>query len=136
MVGDSSETERVARDRSDDRSIDVIFDVLSDRQRRHTLVSLLDHGGAIALSELAEDIAARDTGPPRSEVSPQVSENRMEVPEDRVQELTAALYHAHIPKLADAGVVEYDSDRDTVRPTKSTRQIKDLLELTEPLTPG
>lgn len=136
MVGDSSETERAEQNRSDDQSIDATFDVLSDRHRRHILKSVLDHGQEIALSELAENIAARDTGPPRSEVSPRVSENSMEVPEDKVQEFTASLHHVHIPKLADAGVVEYDTDRDIVRPTESTRQIEHILKQTEPLSSG
>lgn len=136
MVGDFSDTERARQGGSDDRSMDVIFDALSDRHRRHILVSLLEHGQEIALSELAEEIAARDTGPPRSEVPPHASRTRTEVPEDRVQQLATSLYHVHIPKLADAGVLEYDPDRGIVRPTESTRQIQHVLEITEPLSSG
>lgn len=56
--------------------------------------------------------------------------------EDRVQELTASLYHVHIPKLVGAGVVEYDPGRDTVRPTGSSRRIERILVLTEPILSG
>lgn len=136
VVGDYPVTECAERDRSDDRSIDVVLDVLSDRRRRHVLTSLLDAGEEVGLSELAEDIAARDTGPPRSEGSPHASQHRMGGAEDRVQELTASLYHVHIPKLVVAGVVEYDPGRDTVRPTGSARRIERILALTEPIPSG
>lgn len=133
MVGDAPATERAAREHPDDRSLDVIFEVLSDQRRRHVLTCLLDHGQAIALSELAADVAGRETGPGRNEVPPHASESRMEVSEDRVQRLTASLYHVHIPKLVAAGVVDYDPDRDVVRPTESARQIEQILALLEPL---
>lgn len=136
MIGDFPVTGRAEQEHPDDQSLDVIFDALSDRNRRHVLTSLLDHGQEIALSDLAEDIAARPTGPSRTEVPPRASETRTEVPEDRFHELTASLHHVHIPKLADAGVVEYDPERGIVRPTDAARQIEQLLALTEPIPPG
>lgn len=136
MVGDIPATGHAEQDRSADRSLDIAFDVLSDRRRRHILASLRDRGREIAISELAEDIAARDTGVFRGEVPPHANETRMEGAEDRVQELTASLYHVHIPKLEDAGIVEYDPDRDVVRPTASTQQVEHILGLTEHLSSG
>lgn len=134
MVGDFPVTERAEEERSIDQSIDVIFDALSDRHRRHVLRSLLEHGQEIAISDLAEDLAGRDAGAPRPEVPPQASQNRMEGGDDGVQKVTASLYHVHIPKLVDAGVVKYDPDRGIVRPTESTRQVEHVLALAEPLS--
>lgn len=134
MVGDFPTTECAEQERSDDQSIDVIFDALSDRHRRHVLRSLLEHGQEVRMSELAEDLTGRDTGPSRPEVPPQASQNRMEGAEDRVHEVTASLYHVHIPKLVDAGVVKYDPDRGIVRPTEFAYQIEHILALTEPLS--
>lgn len=134
MVGDCSEMERAERDNPDEPSIDVVFDILSDRQRRHILASLLDHGQDIAMSALAEDIAARDSGPPRSEVPAHTSGIRREVPEDTIHRITTSLYHLHIPKLEEARVVEYDPDRDIVRAAESANRIENILALTELLS--
>lgn len=134
MVGDFPRAERAEQDRTDDQSVDAMFDVLSDRRRRHVLASVLDHGQGIALSELAEDVATRDTGASRGEVPPHPGENRMEVSGDPVQKLTVSLYHTHLPKLEEAGYVEYDPDSDVVRPTESIRQIEHLLALTDLLS--
>ncbi len=40
-----------------------------------------------------------------------------------------ALYHVHLPKLADAGFIEWDTERDVVRPGPDYDQIRPVLEL-------
>lgn len=77
-------------------SADTTFSLLADGQRRRVLAYLSEMQGETAdVGDLAEHVA--------DEV-------------DRRRALTA-LYHVHLPKLADAGVVEYDRRSETVRYT-------------------
>lgn len=136
MVGDYPVIERAEHERPDDQSVAEIFEVLSDRHRRQVLRSLQEHGQEIAIADLAADLAGGGTGPSRSEVPPQVNQHRMEGAENRGQNVAASLYHVHIPKLEDAGVVTYDPDRGIVRSTDATQEIQQVLALTEPRSQG
>lgn len=82
---------------------DVQFDILKNRRRRLVLRYLLDHETPVALGTLAEHVAA--------------VENDKEVPALNSQERKRAyvgLYQCHLPRMADAGVIEFDKDRGRV----------------------
>lgn len=79
---------------------------------------LIDHTKAIPLIDLAEDVAGREN-----------EETFTEVSEGTVRTISTSLYHVHFPKLVDAGVVEYDQDRDLVRTSESTELIERVLSL-------
>lgn len=83
-------------------SLDAIFALLADHRRRYALWYLREHG-SMRLPDLAEEVARRkyDTTIP-------------ELPEEEIKHLYMDLWHTHIPKLADADVVRYNQDRDTV----------------------
>ena len=84
-------------------SKDVIFEVLKNRRRRDVLEYLQSEGGTVTLAELAEQIAAW--------------ENDIEVAElnsTQRKRVYVALYQTHLPKMDDAGIVEYDRDRGNV----------------------
>lgn len=83
-----------------DRS--TAHDLLASERRRHALACLADHG-ELALSDLADEVAARE----HDAALPQV-------PEDAVLTTYLSLYHTHVPKLEQAAVVRYDQDRDAV----------------------
>lgn len=89
---------------SDDLSLDVVYDLLANQRRRNVLRCLKDHTQAIAMVDLAEGVAFREN-----------EETLSEIPKETVQTIATSLYHTHLPKLADAGVVEYEQDRDLVR---------------------
>ena len=83
-------------------SIDAILELLSERERRKLLGYLIESEGDTAtveelLDRLVEDEADR-TG---------------EIP-NRARFKTS-LYHIHLPKLADAGILDYDSRSREVR---------------------
>ncbi len=65
------------------------------------VLELLGRERTWALSDLAEEIAAAETGerPP---------------PRNKRQSVYVTLHQTHLPKLADHGVVDYDSERKTV----------------------
>lgn len=123
MVGESPEADIFGGGDSGDLSIDVVFDLLADRRRRHVLACLLDGDRAIALSDLAEDVAVREHDRPR-----------IEIPKERAQAIRTSLYHVHVPKLADAGVIEYDRDRNLVRASDTAVRVEHALSRTESAT--
>ncbi|WP_394345825.1 DUF7344 domain-containing protein [Halegenticoccus tardaugens] len=88
---------------SDVLSMDVIFELLKNRRRRDILRYLLSTERTVTLSELAEQIAAW--------------ENDIEVRElgsDQRKRVYVALYQTHLPKMDDAGIIDYDQDRGNI----------------------
>lgn len=83
---------------------DEIFDALKASRRRAVLRYLDENGGTATTGTLAEHIAAMENGVDVSAIS---SSQRKRV--------YVALYQAHLPRMADFGIVEYDSDRGNVR---------------------
>lgn len=118
MTGHSAKADVVGRDDSDDLSINVVFDLLANQRRRVVLACLEDNTQSIALTELAEEVAVRENEEPLTEI-----------PKETVPTIATSLYHIHLPKLADAGAVEYDQDRDLVRISKITDQVEQVLSL-------
>ena len=93
---------------------DLIFEILSSARRRRLLYHLYNRNGVATLRELAYDVAVDETGEPV---------------EDEVEKrLYISLYQTHIPKLEDAGIIEYDSETREVRMTKEIYQIRNVLE--------
>ncbi len=86
---------------------DTAFHLLQNGRRRAVLRMLIACGGDdVSMREVAEHVAAweNDTTVPRL-----TSMER--------QRVYIALYQSHLPKLDDHGVIEYDRDRGTLRPT-------------------
>ena len=85
-------------------SQDTIFDLLSSARRRYTLWYLHQQPDPVHLQDLAEEIAAweNDTEP----------ENLTDQDRKRVY---VSLYQTHIPKLEEAGVIEYDGETGEIR---------------------
>lgn len=104
MVGNSRTGSVAPRSGSNGQPLDVLFDLLSNRRRRYALAHLADRERPTALADLARAVAARENGVPTAEVT-----------DEAVQRTRTSLHHAHLPKLADAGAVEFDRDRNRVR---------------------
>ena len=64
------------------------------------------------MTELATKLVAWETGIPEDAV-----------PEDEIDRMYASLYHAHIPKLVDERVIEFDADSETIRTGKYAEQV-------------
>ncbi len=84
--------------------------VLSDRHRR-TILKLLREEN------------------PRFESEFTISEFLNAVDEPEISEID--LYHAHLPKLADAGFIEWDRDTMTVRRGNSFHAVSVLMDAVE-----
>ena len=94
-VANSDEEQRLSKD--------VIFELLKNRRRREVLAYLLEAEETVTLGELAEQIAAWEND---TEVSALSSDQRKRV--------YVALYQTHLPKMDDAGIIEYDQDRGLI----------------------
>lgn len=86
-----------------DRSLDDVFELLSDERRRTALYALAQEGAQTSsLERLADEVVDRElarghvTGPLHG------------------REVKIALAHNHLPRLDEAGLVEYDHDAGEV----------------------
>lgn len=77
--------------------VDDVVACLSSERRRLVLAILQLHDEPVSTAELAEQVAAHEPDP-----TPDVADVRV------------ALHHVHLPKLADVGLVEHDTESGTV----------------------
>lgn len=95
-----------------------VFDILSADRRQEVLKYLDQTDGTVTLGELAEHIASLECNCEVRELS---SQQRKRV--------YVGLYQCHLPKMAEAGVIEFDSDRKTIAATDRTPRLLKYLYL-------
>ena len=92
---------------------DELFALLADGHRRVVLRYLLDTGEEVSLEDLSAEFANGGGGhadrPPG--------------------QLSTVLHHAHLPKLAAAGLVRYDPASRTVEPLPAATGLAPLLDM-------
>ena len=76
----------------------TIFPLLADQRRRRVLHHLSRRVGRVSLEDLAAQIALWEDTTSKEHV-------------DRIQ---ASLYHGHLPRLVDGGLIRFDPERRTV----------------------
>jgi len=82
---------------------DLILELLKNSRRRQVIKMLSQRDETIVLGELAELIASEENNVPISNLT-----------SDQRKRIYVALYQTHLPKLDEAGLVDYDQDRGTV----------------------
>lgn len=114
-------TKRTATSDDDGPSRDEVFTALSNNRRRNVITYLKYHGGDDArVRDIAEQLAAW--------------ENDLEIPEVTYKQrkrVYTALHQSHLPKLAESGFIEYESDRGLVSLTAESKQLEVYLEIVE-----
>ena len=80
----------------------VAFDLLKDATSRHALYHLHETDGPVELTALAEYVTAA------------ISDSSDCVSAEDVEATCVSLHHSQLPRMEDAGVVEYDIDDSTV----------------------
>jgi len=110
-------SQQVRRER-DGLSNEEIFDVLQNERRRHVLQYLREHGGPVALGDLADHVAAAEYNCPTDEVT---SAQRKRV--------YTTLQQSHLPQMDEVGIVEYDSDDGVITTTDQTKELTVYLEI-------
>jgi len=99
-------------------SVDRQLSLLSSRFRRYLLYTLSMYPTPVSLPEIADAVTALEHGTPPEEHL------------DERLEIYTSLYHNHVPRLADAGVVRYDQSDDTVDLGPNAADMVPLLERT------
>ena len=89
-------------------TVDEAFELLAHRRRRVFLHVMRSYGEAVTLPDAAEAVASQEFG-----------RDVVELSAERVANVYLSLYHDHLPRLVDAGLVRYDQDRDLVAPTSA-----------------
>ncbi|WP_135825905.1 DUF7344 domain-containing protein [Halorussus ruber] len=104
----------------DSMTTDQVFDLLGDGQRRRAIAALRARDGEADLDELAEATAAREEDVEREQVD-----------EDQRERTAAMLHHAHLPRLEDANVAEYDPMAGEVELTEVAEDLDPYFEVIE-----
>ncbi|MEY7851466.1 hypothetical protein AB7C87_19960 [Natrarchaeobius sp. A-rgal3] len=86
-------------------AVDESLELLADGRRRSFVRVMQTYGESLTLPDAAEEVAVRETGTPVPELSA-----------EHVADVYISLYHDHLPRLVDAGLLEYDQERDLVSP--------------------
>lgn len=74
--------------------------------RRRELIRLLDEiDSPVSLDDLVRELVVQEREVPASEID-----------REQFRQCKITLYHRHLPRLADADVVEFDADRRIVAP--------------------
>lgn len=98
-------------------SLDVLFELFAHPRRRHALKCLCKHQTPMALADVAREVATREQETPIPEI-----------PLEEVKQVHVSLTHVHIPKLADADIVEYNQDREVVSLSMERNHLESLIE--------
>lgn len=101
-------------------SQDVVFELLSSPRRRYILYHLRQTNEPVELTTLAEQVAAWEN---ETDVDTITEQERKRV--------YVSLYQTHIPRLDEAGVIEYDKDSGMVSLASQAREIDNYLDSTE-----
>jgi hypothetical protein len=96
--------------------IEPVYEALGHSRRRYLCYTLLE-ATEWSLTDLATKIRAWENG---------VSEHA--VTDDQREEVYVALYHAHVPKLVDEGVITFDDETGTITTADNADQVLTALE--------
>jgi hypothetical protein len=125
-VQEAAEEQQVEKEEtSNELSLDVMFEVLKNERRRFVLRYFDENEGPVALGDLAEHVAARENDKPVRELS---SGERKRV--------YVGLYQCHLPKMDDAGIVDFNRNRGRIELGPNADLLDEYLETeTEPERP-
>lgn len=97
-------------------SRDRVFDILSSPRRRYVLYFLRTEPNPIQLTDLAEHVAAWENDTTVEDLSTQ-----------QRKRVYVSLYQTHLPKLAEAGLVNYDDESGEVSIARKASEIDPYL---------
>lgn len=90
-----------------------LIDLCRNQHRRIVIAKLANEKRSLAMSDLTKAIITCTHHMPATEVS-----------EKDTREIRLSLHHSHIPKLADYSLIEYDPDRQQVKPRSQFNHVE------------
>ena len=96
--------------------MDHVFEALAHPRRRYALYTLLEDT-EVSLQDLAEQITAWEDEAPEETLY-----------DDEVEQVYVSLYHNHVQKLVEDGIVEFDEATETIEPGPNAEQVLTVLE--------
>ena len=97
--------------------MDKLFDCLTHHHRRTIVEILLRSQSPMAPVEVARKVA--------------MESQELDGTEEAVESIVTSLYHLHLPKLTEAGLVEYDDEATEITPTPITVRARILLDVAD-----
>lgn len=91
---------------------DELFKLLGNERRRHAVEFLRRQEGPVSLDTLATNVAARETDQPVEAVTTR----------ERKRVYTS-LQQTHLPRMDEAGAVEFDKEQGTITPAASLGEV-------------
>ncbi len=101
-------------------SRDEIFEILSNRRRRHVLHCLKQRHEEVDIGEVSEQVAAWETGKTVSDVG--AAERKR---------VYTALQQCHLPRMDEKGIVRFERDGGVVELGETAEDIDIYMEITE-----
>lgn len=95
---------------------DTVYDLLSNGRRRFVISRLRRAEGPVSVNDLSEAVAAWENDVPESELT-----------DKQIKRVYVSLYQIHIPKLDEAGLVDYDKDSGLVELTPAVSELDSYL---------
>lgn len=92
---------------------DTVHDLCRDKHRRIVIAVLAEQQRPLTLNDLAKTILKHNHHVPLTEASGQT-----------ITRIKTSLYHCHVPKLVEAGLIEFDAERKLVEPNAEFEQIE------------
>lgn len=111
-------TERVESGTDEKLTKGTIFDILSNDRRRHVLHHLRQQERPVEMRELSRKVAAWE-----NEVSAE------QISFDQRKRVYTALQQAHLPKMDDADIVDYDSRQGVVELSRNAEDLDVYLDV-------
>jgi hypothetical protein len=105
-------------DEAEEFSREVVFEMLSNQRRRYVIHRLLDADEEVELRELSRLVAAWENGKDPDDITPKERRRAYN-----------ALQQAHLPKMDDAGLVEFNASRGTVAAGDDLDDLQVYLEI-------
>uniref|UniRef100_UPI003D99F217 DUF7344 domain-containing protein n=1 Tax=Halomicrococcus sp. NG-SE-24 TaxID=3436928 RepID=UPI003D99F217 len=95
---------------------DSVLSLCRNQHRRIVLALLTEEQRSLPLNDLTKTILTYNHQTTITEAS-----------EDVITEVRRSLHHVHLPKLASAGLINYDPERQLVEPTEQLDQMQPTL---------
>jgi len=99
---------------------DTVFKTLSNPRRRYVLEHLSEVDGETTLRELSEQVAAWEN-----------DKTIEEIDRKERRRVYTALQQTHLPKMHEAGIVDYDRDRGDIALTGHAEDLRIYMEILE-----